>query len=183
MNEDLRATLLGALASRIGAGAGSSPAELLAHLGTSDPTVGLIAQYLAERREVGAESEPPAAGNAAARPATGLDVAGTADERSAEAAALRALRRKIETLYVELEELRARNDALAAALGACYLCWGDDPECPVCGGSGGPGAASPDRRLFTELIAPAVRALRPRGEVERRAGAAVPRASAEHKAE
>ncbi len=44
----------------------------------------------------------------------------------------------------ELEELRERNEALAAALGACFACWGTDIFCTHCGGEGRPGAAAPE---------------------------------------
>jgi hypothetical protein len=55
------------------------------------------------------------------------------------------------------QELLDRNSALAAALGACD-CWGQDRGCPVCGGAGTPGWASPDERLFAAYVPPAVSA-------------------------
>ena len=63
-------------------------------------------------------------------------------------------------LAAELDELHARNDTLAAALGACPLCWGDDPACSDCRGRGSPGARRPHGRLFDLLVRPAVRRLR-----------------------
>ena len=63
-------------------------------------------------------------------------------------------------IYAELEELQLRNDSLAAALGACYLCWGEDFECPDCGGHGRPGASQPDQALFASWIVPAIRRIR-----------------------
>lgn len=63
----------------------------------------------------------------------------------------------LRNLFDEVEELRERNDSLAAALGACYLCWGQDPSCPRCHGGGSPGALRPDRMLFARWIAPALR--------------------------
>jgi hypothetical protein len=62
-------------------------------------------------------------------------------------------------MYLEIEQLRARNDKLAAALGACHLCFGDDLSCPECTGRGRPGGAMPDRVLFAALVTPAVRRL------------------------
>jgi hypothetical protein len=64
----------------------------------------------------------------------------------------------------ELEQLRQRNDQLAAALGACYLCWGDDVDCPVCGGTGVPAAARPDSRYFALYVLPVLNRLRRRPE-------------------
>lgn len=60
----------------------------------------------------------------------------------------------------ELERLRNRNELVAAALGACDRCFGDDDSCPVCGGEGRPGWEPPDRRLFAEIVGPALERLR-----------------------
>lgn len=78
---------------------------------------------------------------------------------------------QIAELSEELDLLEARNDDLAAALGACYLCWGEDPECPVCAGQGKPGSVAPDRQLFNQWILPAVRTVQAlvRRRVERQA--------------
>jgi hypothetical protein len=69
-----------------------------------------------------------------------------------------------ETDLGELEELRERNEALAAALGACFACWGTDIFCTHCGGEGRPGAATPEPRLFRQLVAPAVARFGDRGD-------------------
>jgi hypothetical protein len=57
------------------------------------------------------------------------------------------------------EELLERNAAMAGALGACD-CWGEVGNCEVCLGAGKPGWVMPDRRLFSTLIGPALRALK-----------------------
>ncbi|MEX2963019.1 hypothetical protein [Microbulbifer sp. TYP-18] len=62
-----------------------------------------------------------------------------------------------EDLQRELADLRNVNDNLAAALGACADCWGADPDCEFCDGHGEAGCYQPDRRLFRELVAPAVK--------------------------
>lgn len=74
--------------------------------------------------------------------------------------ALHRLRGRFDAMQAELEELRERQDLLAAALGACAECWGDDPACEVCGGTGAPGSFLPDPRLFRTLVSPACRAVR-----------------------
>jgi hypothetical protein len=68
------------------------------------------------------------------------------------------MRQQIEDMQQQIEEMEVRNDELAAALGACYLCWGEDPECPECQGKGHPGSVMPDRELFREWVLPAVKA-------------------------
>jgi hypothetical protein len=60
----------------------------------------------------------------------------------------------------ELEDLRRRSEIFAAAVGACEICWGDDPACPVCWGDGRPGWAEPNRGLFAEVAGPALLRLR-----------------------
>lgn len=57
----------------------------------------------------------------------------------------------------ELADLRQVNDTLAAALGACRVCWGGDRECQQCNGHGAAGSGLPDMTLFEQLVAPAVR--------------------------
>jgi hypothetical protein len=60
----------------------------------------------------------------------------------------------------ELADLREVNDTVAAALGACPVCWGGDDACAVCRGRGKAGGAAPDPDLFRELVVPAVRRVR-----------------------
>jgi hypothetical protein len=59
--------------------------------------------------------------------------------------------------HSELESLRVRNDTLALALGACYLCFGEDLSCENCHGSGAPGSSPPQVEAFRKYILPAVR--------------------------
>jgi len=72
----------------------------------------------------------------------------------------RELKHLMDSLYAEVETLRTRNDTLAAALGACYLCFGEDLACPECGGQGGAGSQAPDAVAFRQYVAPAVRRIR-----------------------
>jgi hypothetical protein len=57
-----------------------------------------------------------------------------------------------------IEQLMDRNSSLAGALGACD-CWGDVPDCPICGGAGRPGWATPHRELFAAYVDPALTAM------------------------
>jgi hypothetical protein len=130
MTDDLSALLLQALGTP-GNGSDGSPnvEELLARLEHTDPLVGAVARHLVEQ---------------------------PVSEQETGSASDRPFRRELEETSMELEELRSRNDVLAAALGACYLCWGEDPDCERCAGAGQPGSGVPDHRLFTELVAPAL---------------------------
>lgn len=110
-----------------------SMAELLARLAEDDPRLALVARMMAAQQTAEPEADPEP------------------DETDVEVADL--LRR----LHDEVSELRARNDALAAALGACHLCWGDEADCPRCRGRGQPGAVRPDRLAFTTWVLPAAR--------------------------
>lgn len=67
---------------------------------------------------------------------------------------------RLSTAATELADLREVNDTVAAALGACRVCWGGDGACGECGGRGAPGSRRPDPVLFERLVVPAVRRLR-----------------------
>ena len=150
MSADPYSMLLESYASGTPGGVGVE--QLLAQMGESDPRVSLVSKYLASRREAEeAEAEETAAHEA--------EAAAAEVEKQA---ALRSLQRMARSMYAELEELRGRNDMLAAALGACYLCWGDNATCEVCGGAGVPGAAPPDAELFAALVVPAARRMQRR---------------------
>ncbi|HEX6749583.1 MAG TPA: hypothetical protein VF092_19970 [Longimicrobium sp.] len=133
---------------------GSLPStdEMVAQLAGDDPLKGLIVRQIIERHDApDEEDDEPAA------PAP--DPQARARERAA--------RRRLRELRDELMALRERSDALAAALGACYLCWGEDPRCAVCGGHGTPGTMVPDGDEFARYVAPALKHLQPRGGTRR----------------
>lgn len=57
----------------------------------------------------------------------------------------------------ELDAALDQLDELAAALGACEACWGEDKRCPDCRGKGSAGYFEPDRALFDRYIMPALK--------------------------
>jgi hypothetical protein len=57
-----------------------------------------------------------------------------------------------------LNAMQARSAVIAAALGGCGLCWGEELECPECKGAGRPGWRAPDPAAFETWVAPAIRA-------------------------
>ncbi len=164
MSADIQSLLLDALASPGGTGALPNAQDLLTRLGEANPTMRLIAQFLAQRQAQELENEEPTEDELDAEFPQHSSEPDEAEVRSGEMSrASRQLRQKVESMYRELAELRDRNDALAAAFGACYLCWGDDPECEICNGQGRAGSAIPDKKLFTQFAVPAARRLQ-RGE-------------------
>jgi hypothetical protein len=119
--------------------------SLLARVAETNPRFAPVVNYLAQRHAERQEQE--------ANEPTEV----TVEEVTNQHESLEKLKRKVKRLYEELQTLRGRNDALAAALGACYLCWGDDPACPVCSGVGRPGWRPVEDSLFEEWILPAAR--------------------------
>jgi len=111
--------------------------NMLAERAAADPTMAVLMQMMAS----GEEAPAP-------RPQGGTD-----PDRAARA---QRLRQRIRQMRDELEELHQRNEDLAAAVGACPVCWGRVETCEECEGDGAPGWDRPDPALFDELVAPAV---------------------------
>jgi hypothetical protein len=145
------------LVSRLQSSPGADPQQslrdLLAQAGSSNPLAGLLASQLAQ--PASPKHEPPVID------AEEIAAHTFAAEEGAQAtdAAMGELRRQVESMFAELRLLRERTDSLAAALGACCLCWGQDPGCRFCHGRGAPGYAMPDESLLAELVLPAIRIL------------------------
>lgn len=163
MSEDIRSRLLEALASPDGTG--TLPIEdLLMQLGEANPTVRLIAKILARPQLQELESKTPTEDKMDMEPVQSSSELDETKMRASEMSrTVHQLRQKVDSMFRELAELRNRNDALAMALGACHLCWGDDPECEMCHGRGRTGSTIPDKKLFTEFAGPAAHRLQ-RGE-------------------
>jgi hypothetical protein len=90
---------------------------------------------------------------------------------------------RVEELENEVERLKGVNrilfeqcEFMAAAVGACPQCWGEDLECRECRGRGTPGAFLPHRASFAQLVLPAVERVR----TLRRRQAPPPQKTAEH---
>lgn len=163
MSANIQSQLLEALTSATGTGALPRAQDLLTQLGQAHPTVRLIAQFLAQSHAQEPQNETPSDDSEEAVNSELSQFSSESDKteiRSGEMSrAVRQLRQKVERMYGELATLRNRNDVLALALGACYLCWGNDPECEMCNGQGRPGSAIPNKKIFTEFVLPAARRL------------------------
>lgn len=119
-----------------------NPQQIVQQLSDSDPRLGALAQMWLKRREEASAESPD-----------------DNDQGDRKRRDFQRLNRTVQKMYDELERLRERNDVLAEALGACYLCWGVDISCPVCRGRGAPGYKEPDEALFLQYALPAARRL------------------------
>lgn len=135
-------------------------ADWIAQASHGNPMLSIVAKHLAESQKNRAsaqrviEVEPEEVHES--DPMAGLEtpVEATSGEAIAE------LREQVENMFAELKALRDRNDVLAAALGACCLCWGEDAHCRICRGRGSPGFSVPDETFFAEFVLPAIHTLR-----------------------
>jgi len=129
------------LVQAISGGATNPLSLLLSQLGgqaPDDPRVALMTQLLEQRLAAAP------AGPAEDEEETQAARLAAEEEGRERARRLRELDDTVKQVYAELKVLRERNDALAAALGACFLCFGTDPYCAECGGRGVPGSRLPE---------------------------------------
>jgi len=124
---------------------------LLASSGQSNPAMEAVLGALAQQRSAAASN---AATDDASEPARG-DIAEAPVRIAALEGRFEQLRDIARRMDHELRVLRRRNAQLAAALGACPHCWGEDPECTTCAGEGRPGSAPPHRGHFRHYVAAA----------------------------
>jgi hypothetical protein len=79
------------------------------------------------------------------------------EELAAEQAdAVNHLSETTKRLFAEREAAQLRIEGLAAALGACPICFGDDLLCDTCRGQGVPGGRAPEPAAFRRYVGPAV---------------------------
>ncbi|MGL4176397.1 MAG: hypothetical protein ACRCSN_10005 [Dermatophilaceae bacterium] len=143
---DLQQVLLEQLAGTAPAGSGTSGSmsDLLAAAMGGDPAMAPVIEALRAREANAAATDEPV-------PDDGPGPSAAPDPLPAEVADV------LERLHAEVLDLRRRTRELAAALGACARCFGEDAGCRRCGGRGVPGARDPEPVLFHELVAPVVR--------------------------
>lgn len=149
--DDLRSRLLTMIASGASLDAVGLN-DLIAEHADSNPQAKMLMQVLARRQQV----ESTAEGREEEDDDSSIIVEGI--PRRERYSAHESWETK--QMRAELDELRERNELMAAALGACHVCWGTDRDCPECRGRGRPGAGRPDMELFKQIVAPAVRRVR-----------------------
>lgn len=120
--------------------------DLLGDFGRSHPDLAWMTQLLAAQRQRGANEEPPQ------DEPLRVELAALADELAQARARAAKLQDVARRLAVDLRSANARLSDLAAAFGACGLCWGEDPRCPGCRGRGRPGRFAPDPELRLRMF-------------------------------
>lgn len=117
--------------------------ELMDQLSAGDPRIRAISEFLEQQASIRQAASPEIEGAMAQK--------------------ILAKSKKVIQENTELAEenrfLRERLEILAAALGACSDCWGEDSACSSCSGEGVPGCFLPDRDAFAGYVLPAVRTL------------------------
>src|SRR5262249_42426032 len=111
--------------------------DLLAQISQNNPNAHLIAKYLAEQQSSGRSPAQPVEADAEPQGQIAHSSRGPGgghENIESSSDAMSELRLQVESMFGELQSLRARVDLLAWALGACSLCWGEDPDCRICRG-------------------------------------------------
>jgi hypothetical protein len=133
-------------------------AMLYSQIGASNPQAAMVLQLLEQRR---AQANAAIEQEEIADEEAGHERHGPHEPREPEVSVkeqdLRTLQETVEKACAELETLRTRNDAVARAIGACYLCFGEDALCAECGGRGKPGSLVPEPAAFRQYVLPALR--------------------------
>jgi hypothetical protein len=129
-------------------GGGLDASSLASALGQSDPNMGAMISALMQRQSASTDASVTIDREVYEREQTEHAAMQTQHEK---------LRRVAERMHEELVALRQRNRQLASAVGACPHCWGESPECELCGGEGLPGSAPPRRETFQRYVWPAAR--------------------------
>lgn len=128
--------------------------KLFEQLGSDDPTMAMMLQMMQSQQQAaaGADEDPVAISKE-------LEV--RLSETEEELARVRAdAKRLLAAHRISVERL----SELSAALGACGLCWGEDPDCLGCRGRGHIGMIRPDTEIRARLLGPARQAMQAAGQ-------------------
>jgi len=119
--------------------------QMIADLQRTNPQLAMIAQMMQARAII----PQPVSDDLSD------EVAELAERLAETEARLDTIKRQGRRLYEAHCTANERLANLAAALGACGLCWGEDDFCPSCRGRGRPGMVRPDLELRARLLGPA----------------------------
>lgn len=131
-------------AGTFASGAAFDPAQVLQDLAGDDPRMAMLLQMMQRQRgEASNDDRSDERDELIAELSERLDAA---------EARLTKMTRIARGLQEARAGLQTRLGYLAAALGACGLCWGEDAECPGCRGRGTVGMVRPDPQARAELF-------------------------------
>ncbi|WP_380785938.1 hypothetical protein [Sphingomonas sp. R86521] len=119
------------------------PAQIMQGLADEDPRVAMMMKLMQSQQAPSTEDKPDERDDLIADLSERLDAAETR---------LVKMTRVARQLHDANAVAMGRLGRLAAALGACGLCWGDDDLCPGCRGRGGVGMVRPDPVARAALI-------------------------------
>ena len=165
MAEDTYSTILKALMPESGGDSTAALQALLPQAGGSNSQVQLLTTLLAAQQAARAEWEAQEAAEdpyvwETHNPGPVRNFSSGVSPLHNERRGYHRAQEKYRRLRGELEGLREWNETLAAALGACPRCWGENIRCAGCQGRGSPGTEAPDRQLFATFVLPAVQRVR-----------------------
>src|SRR5262245_51060672 len=107
--------------------AGNLVEQIIAQRGVDDPKLQLLLQYFAQRKaEAEAEDDEDIDNYTEAEDSAQHQGQEPRQPQNDNRQAVRQVQEKITALYVELREMRRRNQTFALAVGACQHCWGND---------------------------------------------------------
>ena len=125
-------------------GASPDPAQLLHDLAGGDARMQMLLRLMQAQRSPSNDDEVPDE-----RDELIAELSGRLDAAEARLTKMTRIARQLH----DAGRLAARRlSELAAALGACGLCWGDDPACRGCHGRGRPGMVRPDPEMRAQLF-------------------------------
>jgi hypothetical protein len=128
---------------------------VLADFARNNPSLAWLPQMLAMQRQFASSAPTPEPDAAEA------EIEALQEQLARAQARADKLQRVARQLMAELDAAQERLADVAAVVGACGLCWGEDAQCRSCRGRGKPGlfAPAPDpalqSRFFAEPVGPA----------------------------
>ena len=115
------------------------PAQLLQDLGGSDPRMQMLMQLMRAQQAPSNDDDMPDE-----RDELIAELSGRLDAAEARLSKMTLIARQ---LHEAGRAVTRRLADIAAAVGACGLCWGEDPSCRCCRGRGRPGMVRPDPEM------------------------------------
>ena len=130
--------------------------KLFEQLGSADPTMAMMLQMMQSQQQTTTETaDDPIAIN--------KEMEVRLSETEQELARVRAEAKRLLSAHrIAVERL----SELSAALGACGLCWGENPDCLGCRGRGHIGMIRPDTEIRARLLGPARQSIQAAGQHE-----------------